>query len=271
MDPDDAPRLALRAAAVQLAPADDLAENRRAAAAAIARAADAGAGLVVLPEYAQFFDRELAARAPDAAEALDGPFVTALQEAAGRHGTVAVAGLLERGEPGVRNTVVAVDGSGILAAYRKVHLYDAFGMRESDWLIAGRTDQSPVFTAGGLRCGLQTCYDLRFPESSRVLVDAGAEVLVVPAEWVRGPQKEHHWRTLLTARAIENTVHVVAADHAPPVGAGCSMILDPMGVTLASLGEQHGIAIADLDPERTAAVRRSNPSLENRRFRVVPR
>ena len=74
-----------------------------------------------------------------------------------------------------------------------------------------------------------------------------------------------------TARAIENTVHVVAADHAPPIGTGCSMILDPMGVTLASLGEQHGTAIADLDPERTAAVRRINPGLANRRYRVLPR
>lgn len=261
----------LRTAAVQLAPADDLAENRRAAVEAIARAADAGARLVVLPEYAQFFAPDLAPRAADAAEQLEGPFVTALATAAQRHGAVAVAGLLERDGEQVRNTVVAADGTGILAAYRKVHLYDAFGMRESDWLAAGAPEQSPVFTAGGMTCGLQTCYDLRFPESSRRLVDAGAEVLIVPAQWVRGPQKEHHWRTLLTARAIENTVHVVAADHAPPIGTGCSMILDPMGVTLASLGEQHGTAIADLDPERTAAVRRINPGLANRRYRVLPR
>ncbi|MFC0673372.1 carbon-nitrogen hydrolase family protein [Brachybacterium hainanense] len=266
------PASVLRAAAVQLSPGEDLAANRAAASAAVADAAERGARLVVLPEYAQFFHPDLAGHAPAAAEALDGPFATALQEVAAQVGAVVVAGLVEHTEDGgVANTLIAVDGADVLATYRKVHLYDAFGTHESDWLMAGEPDQTPVLDVDGLRIGLQTCYDLRFPESSRRLVDAGAEVLVVPAEWVRGPQKEHHWRTLLTARAIENTVHVIAADHAPPVGAGCSMILDPMGVTLASLGEQQGTAVADLDPQRTADVRRTNPSLANRRYRIIPR
>ncbi len=109
---------------------------------------------------------------------------------------------------------------GVLARYRKLHLYDAFGQRESDWVEPGELAEPETFELDGLRFGLMTCYDLRFPEVGRLLADAGADVFVVPAEWVRGPLKEHHWRTLLHARAIENTVFVAAADHPPPLGVG---------------------------------------------------
>ncbi len=111
----------------------------------------------------------------------------------------------------------------------------------------------------GLRFGLMTCYDLRFPEVGRLLADAGADVFLVPAEWVRGPLKEHHWRTLLHARAIENTVFVAAADHPPPLGVGNSMIVDPQGVEIAAIGTATDIAVAHLDVEAVARVRRVNP------------
>ncbi|QCR18892.1 carbon-nitrogen hydrolase family protein [Agrococcus sp. SGAir0287] len=261
----------LLAAAVQWAPGADPAENRAAVTRLVAAAAQRGARLVVLPEYSQAFAADMAALAPTVAEPLDGPFVATLQQAAAAAGAVVVAGLVERIDHGTRvaNTVVAVDGERLLAAYRKVHLYDAFGARESDWLTPGDPAQRPVIDVDGHGIGIQTCYDVRFPEQSRLLVDAGADVLVVPAEWVRGPLKEHHWVTLVTARAIESTVHVVAADHAPPIGAGRSLVVDPMGVALAQLGEAEGIALAPIDPARTASVRERNPSLANRRHRVV--
>src|SRR5690606_7712975 len=101
---------------------------------------------------------------------------------------------------------------------------------ESKWIAPGDLEAPQLFEVAGLKVGLQTCYDLRFPEVSRTLVDAGADVLAVPSEWVRGPLKEHHWRTLVTARALENTVYVAAADHPAPIGAGNSMVVDPMGV-----------------------------------------
>src|SRR5690606_6563376 len=123
-----------------------------------------------------------------------------------------------------------VDGSGVRATYRKLHLYDAFGQRESDWVEPGRIAVPETFEVDGVRFALMTCYDLRFPEVARELVDTGAHAILVPAEWVRGPLKEHHWRTLLHARAIENTVFVAAADHPPPLGVGASMIVDPQGV-----------------------------------------
>lgn len=257
------------AAAVQWAPGEDADANRAAAAALIDAAAARGARLVVLPEYSQHCSPDLAATAPAAAEPLDGPFVAMLRERAAAHGALVVAGLLERMDDGVANTVVAVDATGVRAAYRKVHLYDAFGARESDWLTPGDPAQLPVVEALGLRIGIETCYDLRFPEATRRLVDAGADVVAIPAEWVRGPQKERHWTTLVTARAIESTVHVVAADQAPPLGVGCSAIVDPMGVALASLGDGEGIAVAPIDPAVTEATRRRNPSLANRRYRVA--
>ena len=93
------------------------------------------------------------------------------------------------------NTVVAVaPGAGVVARYRKLHLYDAFGQRESEWVAPGDIGDPEVFEAGGIRFGLQTCYDARFPEVTRRIVDAGADVVCMPAEWVRGPLKEAHWR-----------------------------------------------------------------------------
>jgi len=123
---------------------------------------------------------------------------------------------------------------------------------------------------GGVRVGLQTCYDVRFPEVTRRLVDAGVDLVLVPAEWVRGPLKEHHWRTLLTARALENTIFVAAADHAPPVGVGNSMIVDPMGVEVATIGEGTDVAVGWVSTARIAGVRSVNPALSLRRFGVVP-
>jgi predicted amidohydrolase len=135
----------------------------------------------------------------------------------------------------------------------------------------GDIEPPQTFAWHGFTVGLQTCYDIRFPEVTRRLVDAGADLVLVPAEWVRGPLKEHHWRTLVTARAIENTIYIAAPDHAPPVGAGNSMIVDPMGVELVTIGEAVDVAVAHLSPERVAAVRRINPALTLRRYAVVPR
>jgi predicted amidohydrolase len=263
----------LAIAVAQFAPTADPAANLEAIEQLVATASARGARLVTLPEYSSYFvdpfDDSLAAHAQE----LDGPFVRALQRIADAYDVVVVAGLLERGSDGqrVRNTVVAVDASGLLAHYRKLHLYDAFGQRESDWVEAGDPGEPPTFALGGLHFGLMTCYDLRFPEVGRTLVDVGADVFLVPAEWVRGPLKEHHWRTLLHARAIENTVFVAAADHPPPLGVGNSLIVDPQGVELAAVGTATDVAVAHLDVGAIARVRRVNPSLALRRFRVGPR
>jgi predicted amidohydrolase len=258
-------------AVAQFAPTADHRANRETVAELAEKAVSRGATLVVFPEYSSYFLDPFDETLHDGAEQLDGPFVTALQEVAGRLGIHLVAGVLERAAGDrVHNTVVAVNGDGVVAVYRKQHLYDAFGQRESDWVAPGELAAAQVFVVDGVTCGIMTCYDLRFPESARVLVDAGADVLLVPAEWVRGPLKEDQWSTLLRARAIENTAYVAAADHPAPLGVGRSAIIDPQGVVLAGLGSTTDVAVAPVDPGAIERVRRLNPALRLRRYRVSP-
>ena len=254
----------------QFAPGNDVKANLAVIRSYAENAAGRGATLVVFPEYSSFFEPQLGAASLAAAETVDGHFVSALKGIASTLGIHLVAGMLETMDAThVSNTLVAVSPAGVVVAtYRKLHLYDAFGQRESDIVRAGDIAPPQTFSWEGFTVGMQTCYDIRFPEVSRQLVDVGADLLLVPAEWVRGPLKEHHWRTLVTARALENTVYVAAADHAPPIGVGNSMIVDPMGVELVTIGDEVGIAVAEVTPERVAAVRRVNPALALRRFGV---
>ncbi|ALJ19978.1 carbon-nitrogen hydrolase family protein [Microbacterium sp. No. 7] len=264
---------AVAIAVAQFAPTPDRTANLALIGDLVDRAEDRGARIVVLPEYSSYFvqpfDETLAANA----EGVDGPFVNGLTEIARAHGVHVVAGLLERGHDGqrVRNTVVAVGPDGVEAAYRKLHLYDAFGQRESDWVEPGEIGEPETFEVGGIRFALMTCYDLRFPEVARLLADTGAQAILVAAEWVRGPLKEHHWRTLLHARAIENTLYIVAADHPPPLGVGASMIVDPQGVEIAAVGTGSDVAVGWIESDAVDRVRRVNPALELRRFTVAPR
>ena len=235
-------------------------------------AARGGAALVVFPECSMMGSptpSNLAA----VAEPCDGPFVAALADAAGRHGLAVVAGMHESipGEELVFNTVVALDGAGAsLGVYRKIHLYDAFGYRESDRTRPG-SGETLSFTLGGLRFGVETCYDLRFPELSRELAGGGADVILLPTAWVQGPLKESHLEILLRARAIENTVYVAAAGMTDSTHIGSSMLVDPMGVPVARAGDGETMVFGEIDLERVSAVRRSNPSLDNARPDVYSR
>jgi predicted amidohydrolase len=265
---------AIGIAVAQFRPGIDEAENLSAIRSLATLATGRGATLVVFPEYSSYFEPRIGRAFVDAAQSLTGSFVTGLRELAVELGIYVIAGMLEQVADADRfsNTLVALSPAGeLVATYRKLHLYDAFGDRESDWVQAGDIAEPETFTVGNLTVGLQTCYDIRFPEVTRRLVDAGADLVLVPAEWVRGPLKEHHWRTLVTARALENTIYVAAADHAPPVGVGNSMIVDPMGVELVTIGETADVALAWVSAERLSAVRAINPALALRRFGVVPR
>lgn len=224
-----------------------------------------GADLVVFPEA---FARDFGEAGSDVgpyAEELDGPFAAEVGRVAGERGTTVVAGMFERGDDPDRPFNTLVVRGAAEASYRKIHLYDSFGYRESDRLSAGEVE--PVLVGvGGFRVGLMTCYDLRFPELARRLVDAGAEVLVVPAAWVAGERKVEHWRTLARARAIENTVFVLAAGQPGPRYSGHSLVVDPLGDVLAEAGDGPEVLTAELDAESLATARRTNPSLANRRL-----
>ena len=224
--------------------------------------------LVVFPEV---FARDFGKPGSDIssyAEPLDGPFVRRLSELAGEHDVTLVAGMFEVSEDPERpyNTLVVVGPDGLRATYRKIHLYDSFGYRESDRLLAGPIDPV-VVDVQGLQVGLMTCYDLRFPELARALVDRGAELVVVPAAWVAGERKVDHWRTLVVARAVENTVYVAAAAQPGPRYSGHSMVVAPTGDVLGEADESDGRVIAaSVSGTLLADARSTNPSLVNRRM-----
>ena len=222
------------------------------------------ADLVVFPEaFARDFGEADSDVSADA-QPVDGPFAREVARVAADRGTTLLAGMFESSRDPARPWNTLVMRGAATADYRKVHLYDSFGYRESDRLTAGPVD-AVAAPLGGFTLGLMTCYDLRFPEQARALVDAGADVLVAPSAWVAGERKVDHWRTLVRARAIENTTYVVAVGQPGPRYTGHSMVVDPLGDVLMEAGERSGIVTATLEPEVLVRARRTNPSLANRR------
>ncbi|AFJ47809.1 deaminated glutathione amidase [Shimwellia blattae] len=224
------------------------------------------ADLLVLPEA-------LLARSDDdphlsvkQAQTPDGPFLQGIvAHSKGCHLTTILT-LHMRTTPGrAANTLFAVRNGQVLLSYQKLHLYDAFNVRESTLVDAGEALPGLIDVAG-IKTGVMTCYDLRFPELALNLALQGAELLVVPAAWLRGPLKEQHWATLLSARALDTTCYLAAAGECGSRNIGQSRIVDPMGVVLAAAAEQPQIIWADIDAARITNVRRQLPVLANRRF-----
>jgi deaminated glutathione amidase len=269
----------MRVAVVQLNTQDELLLNLSTAREWIGRAADAGAKFVTLPENFAFMGEE--ARKREIAERVDGafpgPILSTLCEAAAKHGVwVLGGGMPELSDDPARpyNTSVLVDPKGAVAAsYRKVHLFDVSlpdgtNLRESAATSAGT--QAVTAEVQGVRVGLSVCYDVRFPELYRRLVDQGARIITVPSAFTLTTGKDH-WHALLRARAIENQVWVLApAQHGKhPRGRqtyGKSLVIDPWGEVVAQCTEGEGFAVAHLDFEYQDKVRTSLPSLLHRKW-----
>lgn len=240
-------------------------------------AAAQGAEVVVFPEAAMYaWDVTAADLAEAAGEA--GAFTEGLAGVATAAGVTLIVGMFAPapgGRPPYNRMVVVGPDGAVRDAYDKVHLYDAFAFRESDKVTAATTtpDLAELRTVavGDFTLGLLNCYDLRFPEMARALVDRGADVLVVSSAWVSGPDKEMHWETLLRARAIENTCYVLASNQSPPASAGLSMIVDPLGHVAATCIGVEGLAVHRLRPDHLRDVRALVPTLRHRRYHVVAR
>ncbi|MGZ5368819.1 MAG: carbon-nitrogen hydrolase family protein [Aeromicrobium sp.] len=261
----------MQIALIQFASTTDSAANRVVIDELLGRLGpDDGLDLVVLPEGSMHDfgqpDEDLSA----VAETLDGPFVQLLSAQARRLGATVVGGMFEATEGLPFNTLVVLGPNGALRhTYRKIHLYDSFGYRESERLRAGEIEPLVIDVADH-KVGLMTCYDLRFPELSRILIDAGAEVLVVPAAWVQGSIKLDHWTTLLRARAIENTVPVIAVGQCGEHYVGHSLVIDARGSIVDEAGSDPAILRTELVFADVERARGENPSLVNRRIRSAP-
>ncbi|MEV6400727.1 carbon-nitrogen hydrolase family protein [Streptomyces sp. NPDC051907] len=236
-------------------------------------AADSGACLVVFPEASMAcFGTPLA----PLAEPLDGPWATQVRQISKDAGIVVVAGMFTPAPDGkVANTLIAT-GPGVEAAYDKIHLYDAFGYAESDSVVPGA--EVVTIDVEGVRIGLATCYDVRFPELFRAHADAGAVLSLLPASWGAGPGKREQWELLTRARALDATLWLAAVDQADPAasgaapastaptGIGRSALIGPDGTVRERLDAGPGLLVADVDLDEVAAVRRAVPVLANRRL-----
>ncbi|MFF7649613.1 carbon-nitrogen hydrolase family protein [Streptomyces sp. NPDC007983] len=238
------------------------------------RAAADGARLVVFPEAAMAC---FGTRLGPLAEPLDGPWATEIRRIARDAGLVVVAGMFTPAPDGrVTNTLLAT-GPGVEASYDKIHLYDAFGFAESKTVAPG--SQVVTFELDGVRIGLATCYDVRFPELFRAHADAGAVLSLLPASWGAGPGKREQWELLTRARALDATVWLAAVGQADPAaggaeapstsaptGIGYSALVGPDGTVRERLEAAPGLLVADVVTEEVAAVRRTVSVLANRRL-----
>ncbi|MEP6562763.1 MAG: carbon-nitrogen hydrolase family protein [Nakamurella sp.] len=263
----------MRIALAQIVSTVDPARNLVLVRDAAGQAAAAGARLLVLPEATMCaFGVSLA----PIAEPLDGPWATAVRAIAAEHDIAIVAGMFTPAPGGrVRNTLLAT-GRGVAASYDKIHLFDAFGFRESRTVAPGT--EPVTIEVDGVPVGLTTCYDIRFPGLYRELARRGASVIVVAASWGAGPGKRAQWDLLTRARALDSTSFLLAAAQADPAaagrpargsaptGVGGSVAVSPLGEVLAQLDDRPGMLVVDIDPAQVIAVRQGLPVLADRRF-----
>lgn len=259
----------LRIAIAQVQSSTDKQHNLNTALALVDEAKKQGATAIIFPEFLMAFSpaSETAEQLSQRAEPSDGAFVNALRDAAKNSGLYVLAAIYETCgvKERVYDSAVWIDTAGRPASvYRKLHLYDAFGFKESDKFHPGE-ELAPLVQIGSANIGTMICYDLRFPEMARMLALQGANVIVAPSGWVQGDLKVDHWQTMIKARALENGCFVIAPNQVGNIYTGHSMAVDPLGRTLADLQENEGLSVIDLDISLVEEVREKLPLLKNRR------
>lgn len=238
----------------------------------ISEAARNKANMCAFPEFMMFYttSKQSPKEVAEMAETIDGDFVTKIASAAKKHCIEIVGTIYEKGKKTNRvyDTAFVISKTGkLLSSYRKIHLYDALGFKESRKLEPGFKISPPVSTSAG-KVGMMICYDLRFPEMSRILASSGSEVLVVPSAWVKGEMKEEHWITINKTRAIENGCYVIAPDQVGNIYCGRSLVVDPYGKILLDMKKKQGVGFAEISLDMVKQTRRALPLLRNRRTDV---
>src|ERR1700744_1985195 len=262
----------MRIALAQILSGTDPAANLQLVREYSARAADAGARLVVFPEATMCrFGVPLA----PIAEPVDGPWADGVRRIAADADITVVVGMFSPADDGrVFNTLLAT-GPGVDAHYDKIHLYDAFGFTESHTVAPGR--EPVVITVDGVGVGLTVCYDIRFPALYTELAHRAAQLIVVCASWGAGPGKLEQWTLLARARALDSMSYVAAAGQADPAdtlsgpgsgsgaptGVGGSLVASPLGEVVASAGSAPQLVVADIDVNRVAQARKNIAVLRN--------
>ncbi|CAC12333.1 nitrilase related protein [Thermoplasma acidophilum] len=226
--------------------------------------------LVVFPEYqiyAPAFDGKDDMKT--ISEPLDGKFVKSITEIARSESQKIILNIPERNQYNLKpfNTAIYIDELGLILKYRKLHLFDAFGFRESSVFEKG--DARPaIFNGSGDPLGVLICYDLRFPEPARMLALDGAKLIIYQAGWFAGERKYDQWKTLLKARAMENGVFVIGAAQTGHRFTGHSMVISPYGDVLAEMGTDEGVITFDIDFSLVEKYREEVPVLKHRRTDV---
>lgn len=264
----------MKAAVIQFKSSVDKDTNLKKITQYIASAAKNKAALAAFPEFMMFYtaSSQTPKQLSSLSETINGNFVSAIARAAKENHIQVVGSFYEksRKKDRVYDTSFVIDKSGkTLSTYRKIHLYDALGFRESTKMMSGSKIAKPVKTSIG-KIGMMICYDLRFPEMSRSLASSGSEVLVVPSAWVKGRMKEEHWITINKTRAIENGCYVIAPDQVGNIYCGRSLVVDPFGRILLDMKKREGIGYVDIDLKKVKEIRRVLPLLKNRRTDIYP-
>ena len=240
----------------------------------IRKAASKNAILCAFPEFMMFYtdSSQTPKQLANLAETINENFISVIAKTAKENHIQVVGSFYEksRRKDRVYDTSFIINASGkIISTYRKIHLYDALGFRESDKMIPGLKIAKPVKTSLG-KIGMMICYDLRFPEMSRSLAVAGSEILVAPSAWVKGNMKEEHWITINKTRAIENGCYVIAPDQVGNIYCGRSLVIDPYGKIILDMKKKQGVDFVDIDLDKVKQTRKILPLLKNRRPDVYP-
>lgn len=255
-------------AVVQLKATISKDENLKKILSYIKDAAKLGASLIAFPEFMMFYttSKQTPKQLSELAETIDGNFVSTIAKEAKKNSIEVVGTIYEKSSTNrVYDTAFLINKYGkVVSVYRKIHLYDALGFHESKKLVAGKKISKPVKTQIG-NIGMLICFDLRFPEMSRILASSGSEVLIAPSAWVKGESKEEHWITINKTRAIENGCYVIAPDQVGHIYCGRSLVVDPFGKILLDMKKKQGMKIVDISLDTVHKTRKVLPLLKNRR------
>ena len=277
----------VKVAIVQMKSSVDKVENLTFSLEQIKKAGNEKAQVICFPEFQMAFspNSQSSKELFSISESVEDNFVKELCKSAKEHNIYVVGTIYERSyvdsdnlnessnekknvndqQYHVYDTAVFINDKGsLISQYRKIHLYDALNFQESKKLLAGNKLFTPIDSPLGT-IGLLVCYDLRFPELSRLLSVGGSNALIAPSAWVQGTMKEDHWLTMCKARSLENGVYLIAPNQVGNIYCGRSLIVDPFGIVILDMGNKEGMEIIDLDIDRVNLIRKDLPLLKNRR------